>query len=334
MALLAALAAFAVHAWQAKDTAQVESRVPSDGARHLLVGAGAGIVLAYFLGALVGLDLGEGKLLVGLAVGGAAAVLLWPWVDRGNLPRWVAPLGAGVLLVHLLAAGGIAYPSLAGSLWLLIAISLKTEAPASDAASGSWLRRGAVLLVICAAVIANYLTGYGPVLRSRAALAEAEQADTRSADYVRALQEAAKADPWWHEPWRRLAEHRLQQWKLRRDEDSLRAFHEALQKSIELRPHASGTYRAAGDWMRDVYAITRNPKDAEAAAQHYRRGVDLYPTSAALRAARAIAESEAGHAETAKREAREAVRLHQLTPHADKKLDAETVQRLEGVISR
>jgi len=61
----------------------------------------------------------------------------------------------------------------------------------------------------------------------------------------------------------------------------------------------------------------------------YRRAVELYPTSATGRARLAVALDAAGRRDEARREAREALKLHELTPHADKKLPDELRGPLE-----
>lgn len=332
VALLAVLVAYAVHYWRGKNASPAGDEGSPHGARLIFGGAAAGVVLAYYLGSLIGLELGSFKLLTGLAVGSITVWLLAGWVDQGELPSMAAPLGVGVLLVHLLAAGGITYPALANSFWLLMAISVNQTSPPADvtAPRKRWVAP-ALLLVSIALTGACYWTGYGPVLRSRTALAEADAADDRSLDRIRLLTAAAEADAWSADPWRKLAELHLARWKRQRDPITRHNFEDSLEKSIALRPSSSAALRLAGDWMLEVYELTGNAQDAQVAAKHYRRAVELYPTSAVLHAQLATSLAASGDTGRAKEHARESLRLDALTPHADKKLNAQTRERMREI---
>ena len=47
-----------------------------------------------------------------------------PWVRSGTFPPALAGVGVAVLLVDLLTTGGIGFPAVAQSLWLLLALGL------------------------------------------------------------------------------------------------------------------------------------------------------------------------------------------------------------------
>ncbi len=80
-----------------------------------------------------------GVLYVGLPAAIATAAILAGWVQRGSMPAWLTAVGVLVLLVDLLASGGIGYASVAGTLWILMALGLNLRA--EDDAAGE--KRGA-----------------------------------------------------------------------------------------------------------------------------------------------------------------------------------------------
>ena len=90
----------------------------------VLIAAGAGLafVLAFVIGPSVRLVFTEQQVVGGLLVGAAAMGAMWPWVRTGRLPQRVPALAVLVLAINLLAAGGIAFPGVAGSLWILLAL--------------------------------------------------------------------------------------------------------------------------------------------------------------------------------------------------------------------
>ena len=85
----------------------------------------AGMVFGFFaavpLGVLGRAPLSAVFLLLGLSLAVATVAGLWDWIRGGELPPTVPSIGVAVLLVDLLAAGGIGFPAVAGTLWLLLA---------------------------------------------------------------------------------------------------------------------------------------------------------------------------------------------------------------------
>ena len=58
--------------------------------------------------------------LLGLPLAAATVLLLRPWIEHGRLPRFLPALGVVVLLVDLLASGGIGFPGVA---WNLVVVA-------------------------------------------------------------------------------------------------------------------------------------------------------------------------------------------------------------------
>jgi hypothetical protein len=281
-------------------------------------GAAGGLPLALVVGRLVGLPLGVERLVVGLLIGVAAIWLLRDWIKTGMLAPRILAIAVIAMLVHLLASGGMFYPGVAGSMWLLLALGLNLAAPRPIP---SHRVAPAIALGACAVLaIAQYLTGYSPVLRSLGAMFEAQDMLGDVEQKVNALTRAAEADPRSADPWRELANFHLQRWLAQPGPRRLDQFRKAAEQFLALNPHSSSAYRMAGDWWSQVFNRTGNPEHALAAVDSLTRAVALYPANAILRSELATAFASAGQPEEASIEARAAIRLDEATPHKDKKL--------------
>ena len=266
-------------------------------ANFMLAGGPAGLVLAFLVGPLVGFGFSEEKVAVGLLVGAAVVALAWPWVIHGNLPRRLPALGVLVLAIHLLAAGGIEYPGLAQTFWILVAVGMNQMDSQSLPARHDdkpWripLAPTAGLALCCVAVGACYISAYRPVLEFHAAMANVEDAASKDvAARIAALRVAGAADPMAAEPWAAFAELELERVKL--DPSSAEAHREfllAAERVLKLRPHSSAAWRRVGQWYRDLYQVNRDSGAAATAALCFRRAVELYPNSAIVNAECALA---------------------------------------------
>ena len=228
LALVAVLVMFAVAVMRRDRVAPGDSLAKeslSDADRHAdqSVFVLAGVFLGFLVAVPVGLmsEAPPGWAVFLCGVPGAALMLavLYPWVQSGRLPALLPAIGIVVLLVNLLAAGGIGFPGVAGTLWLLLALGL------NDAERGSWElpRRASVagLVLTLALGFACYQTAYRPVLESQAAMRAAVRDPGRA---VPLLADAIQADPLWADPWAHLAQTAFAQWQKTRSTQSLDSY--------------------------------------------------------------------------------------------------------------
>jgi hypothetical protein len=157
--------------------------------------------------------------------------------------------------------------------------------------------------------------------------------ETEGKGLEQALTAAAAADPLSEEPCRLLAEHELQLWQENRAAESRRRFAAAAEAMLHLRPKSSSAWRQVGQWYVSIAALTRDPEDARLAAGYFERSVQLYPTSAVLRAELAEAQAAAGDDLAAGLTAAEACRLDASTPHLDKQLTSPQRKRMREMAS-
>jgi hypothetical protein len=249
----------------------------------------------------------------------------------------VLALGVLALAIHWLAAGGIAFPGVAGSFWILMALALnqiESEPAANRQLPRKLLRRLiplAAFAVVTAAAVACYYTAYGPVLKLQDAMAQAESA--RPAARAVAYADAAKVDPLSAEPWIALAELELE--TIRQNRASQANYEHLLIAANhvrELRPHSSAAWRQLGHWYAECYKRFPAKEAAHSALECLRVAVELYPNSAILRGELALA-LVANESEAARRQADKAFELDDRMPHADKKLPPAMRTQLEALRS-
>ena len=202
----------------------------ADATVHALVGGMAGFLLSVPMGRLSVAPPSPVAVLLGLPLAVAAVLLLRGWVADGRLPRLLPAVGVVVLLVDLLATGGIGLPSIAGTLWLLLALGLQGDQPHRLSPYCAW----AALPAAIALVAASYTTAYRPALGCQAALRGAESQPSQAIQYLDA---AAAADPLSAEPRRQLAAIWLETWWQTPDDATFRRFEQAARpKSSNWRP--------------------------------------------------------------------------------------------------
>ncbi len=304
---------------------------------HVFGGAACGFLLALPLGLICAAPPSVTGMLWGLPLGAACVGLLAGWVYQGRLPGVLPAIGVVVLLVNLLAAGGIGFPGVAGSLWLLMALGLNT---ARGDRPPPGMPRSVALLALVAAValgMACYITGYGPVLRCQGHIRAARGEPSRAREH---LQAAADADPLAAGPYRQLAAMAFELWRRDPSPGRFQQFQRYNAKGLKLTPNSSRAWLISGDWHLEAFSRTSGASDVEPAVRSgyvneavrsYSRAVELYPHSGLYRAKLALAHRAAGNQHAFRREADRALLLDEQTPHSDKKLRELRRQLLPGV---
>lgn len=304
--------------------AAADSTTPADQPAFVLAGVFLGFLIAVPIGLMSEAPPGIGVFLYGLPGAALMLAVLYPWVQSGRLPALLPAIGIVVLLVNLLAAGGIGFPGVAGTLWLLLAIGLNS---AERRAPWQLPRMASVagLVLALALGLACYQTAYRPVLESQAAMRAAARDPDRA---MSLLADAIKADPFFGDPWSQLARLNFEQWQKVHSAQLLEQFTHCTDESLRLAPNSSSLWLAAGQRFSVVFSSTGQSEYAKRALRYYRRAVELYPNSAVSRASLALAMKDAGDEAGFEQQAAIALELDALTPHLDKKLDDKLRSRL------
>ena len=295
----------------------------------------AGGLLGYPLGILAGWTTSAppsvAGILLAMVLAAGAMAGLWPWVVHGRVPLWLPALALGVLLVNLLAAGGMGFPGVAGSLWLLVALgaSLAENAtrPGQAGAAPLEAQRAwpqpvawALLAGALGAIVACYGTAYRPVLECRAVMEAARRQPELSESL---LLRAARADPLSSRPWESLAALRFQTWSRHADATAAEAFKQATQAMLHRAPWASALWLATADRYLEVFLRTAQKKWLEESLEAYRQAAELYPANPIAQARWALACKTAGDEAGFRQHAGEALRLDALADPAGPRLPDE-----------
>jgi O-antigen ligase len=300
----------------------------ADASRFVMAGGAVGFLLSVPISLMSSAPPGLAAVGIGLPLAALTMATLVPWVDRGRLPARVPAVAASVLLVNLLFAGGIGFPGVAGSFWLLAALALN----AGDQPPAHLLRRGVAWIAFLAFVgvaLACYKTAYRPVLKSMGAMASAR---TDPAEAENHLCQAAEADPLAGAPWERLAA--LAVARIQRPpspeatRQSLSDFNRYREEALERVPHSAASWYFFGELSLTLFRETGDREHLRQAVGDIEKAIELYPNNCRYRAQFAEALFELGEASEATRQAAEALRLDELTPHTDKKLPDEQRMRL------
>jgi hypothetical protein len=295
----------------------------TDTSRFVLGGAAFGYVMGWPLGMISFSGPSTMALLLGLPLAVCCVGFAHGWIIDGRLPRHLAAVGVAVLLINLLAAGGIGLPGVAGSLWLLLAIGM----PARQPRRLGWPLAVTVAVVVFVLAAGCYFTAYGPVLRCRFQMQLAQQQRLHMKEHLLA---AAEADPFESQPWRGLTALALLRWKQTGDEADYRNFERCNAKIVELAPNSPLAWWTVGGSYVEAFNESARHDSIEKAVKALDRAVELYPNSAQFRADLALAMLRAGDVAGFERQREIALRLDRITPHSDKKIHEETRKALKA----
>ncbi len=275
----------------------------------------------------------------------ALGILLW---RRRPLPAWGAGVGVLAIAINLLAAGGISMPAVALPLWTLLALglNLRDDLPAGQLRERRGLIAQASSAAVWAAVVGAFVGAIGPFWRSEGLRTHGESLmslSTPAYEIARTdFNAAIEADRANVRPLLDLAELEYRYWRSPEARGRSEVW-ERIFLTLDLareRPwrdeYSLGVRRLQIEYARQLLRTIDNPTARDLlslkskivrAARWLAR---LHPTSAALRAQLALASADLSMYADAVAEAEQAIRLHDLTPHADKKLPEATARDLKA----
>ena len=341
LAMLALLACFAwsfVKRKSRREDGDIETS-QTDATALVLGGGIFGLLASWPLGLLSGIAPGLAVFVVGGPLGIAAAFFLYDWASPSKQPSdelteqpfrrsqplsVLAGIGVVVLLVNLLAAGGIGFAGVAGSFWLLLALGLFGKAGGESRPMRPLVAPALALLLAILGIIC-YFTAYRPVLNAQS---HAQAAFGDPTQTERHLLAAALADPLSAQPWRQLAVLSFDAWEKSRNRADLAHFKRYMATALELDDGSSSTWVMSADHYLELYAYTNKEADLDYALVAFHKAVERYPNDSTIRAKYALALRIAGKQEESVKQAETAIELDDLTPHADRKIPKSLRQRL------
>jgi hypothetical protein len=264
--------------------------------------------------------------------------------SRRPIPGWACGLAAIAVAVNLLAAGGIGFPAVALGLWAWIALGQNLRTDRRCGHIRDWDGRA----IACALAIAwSALAGlfYGtvtPFWRSEAMITAARRelsVRNREPNFARAeglCMEAIAADRYSPRPFLAEAAVKFAEW-VKKGKPKVREFwveqmvlyQKALEPprdptaiSILLQKAAAAReflrFMESGIGPKDMLELRSNVVSATREASR------ISPTDASIQAQLASASAEIGMFSDAVSSAKEALRLDEVNPHADRKLPDDT----------
>jgi hypothetical protein len=348
--LLALLTAVISRTLRAGGGAATDSEAPIETAPDTAVfGGAAGVALGTAIAWLSGFPLARMHMLL-IVAGIVGAWWIWrDWSAHGVLPKRLPLIAVIALLVNLLAAGGIGFPSVAVSLWLLVAIQLNVtegfaEQSSVDEARKSsidrWLQSRVIRWCACTALAAMLAaaiwTDYLPVMACRLQFSIADNALAASrADQMRsALEGATAADPWSSEAATRLAAQRFADYQSLPTPTQQNSLLEADAVARRLAPHRSSVWAQSAEFAAAIHEHSASVEDLETAQGYYERAVALFPSNAELRAKAAAFLKSVGKLDLARDSAAEAIRFDDLMHdggHTDRYLAPTVREQMEAI---
>ncbi len=322
------------HATQATSTA--DSSSAPDAA---VFGGIGGVVFGTALAWLTGFPIARMHLLFFVAAIVGVWFLLGGWRRDGRRLLRLPLIAALALLVNLLAAGGIGFPAVADSLWLLLAMQLNAlGAPADGSRSVAapksvrWLAGLALAAILATAIRLEYIPVMGN--RLQLATADAARAAGQAGPYREALEAALAADPWSTTAATQLAAQRFADYQSLPTATQIRSLAEADARARELAPRRSGVWAQSADFAAAIFRDTQDVEYRKAAEGYYARALALYPTNADLQAEVAKFWQSLDDVQRAREAATEALRLDDATRdagHRDRVLGDTLRQELESL---
>ena len=314
--LLIARGARAVEDGDANDRPENQ---PSVSPSILFIGFAVAAPLAITLNLVTENYLDTLTLVVGFMLGGLTLSALRPWTLHGEFPGWLPPVVIAVLLFNLLAAGGISFPGVMITLWVMIAVMTSARRTAG------WQPSPLAALVIftpvtLALLITGYQTAYRPVLTRQSLMASL--GENRGKFYMLHAEWAGDADPWSPQPDLFLASSKIDAWTNSKNNDYLQQGENHIARMLELDRHSSQMEAAAGF----LYLLIAEAETSEAtkyqqlAINHFERAVELYPSDAMAHAQLAMTCHRFELPDKARTSAEEALALDRLCPHEERKL--------------
>jgi hypothetical protein len=296
--------------------------------RRVMLGGVAGCFLAVLAGVpfetldvLVGIPL---PVIWGLVLPSSIIVYcsFSSWVSLGRWCDWWPLAAVGVLCLNLLAAGGIAFPAIAVTLWCLLAVG--SPQPKKTGASFSTRGHAGLLGVVSLILLVHVFGQLQPVMQRRQAMSQALIA--RSSESERLFNQAVAADSRSPVPLQLLAELQLRRW--REGPGSEAAFRDALDRWIESAAESHGSRLLAGKWSLVAHDKTKETAWRDRATIEFEHAARLYPNYAMSHAHLSWVYHLSNRPAEAKAEAVEALRLDKLHDHAEHKLGTRQVEFL------
>lgn len=255
---------------------------------------------------------------LGLPLATAVGWASYGWLRQGKFDPLTLRIAAIVLMINLLAAGGISFPAVAIWLWLIWGLTLgdadDQQLPLEGFLPRAGVAGGAVLLLYVMATTALFpvMNSYTDIYRAMAA---------NFSEQIQSAKAASAADPYSAEGPQFLANAYFQAWKLRPDPPFV-AGAKLWGEEAERRSPRSAPLQ---NWLaRNYWELYQKHQDREAlqlAIARQEQACRNFPTRGYFHAELAQMYAAAGQKADAAAEAAEALRLNEMHDHSELKFE-------------
>jgi hypothetical protein len=306
--------------------------------RESLIGTACGFVLGAALAFTNGFSSSPLQLLL-IAVG--IVVSSWalrPWIRTGKLDLIALLIAIVALLLDLTAAGGINYPSVSESLWLLAAIGVgsangRASLPAQHSSLRHRVTRSALIVACAVLFVAAYVTSYLPVTSCRASLARADMAilsgtpnqHPAAVDAASAAQIASQ----------RVVASRLAEYQDRPSSERLASVIQSVDQMLDLSPRKFSAWQYASEVAETLFRLTKDPQHIDSAIEYQQQAIERFPTSPQLHFQLARLMLTADNPSGAAAAAQEAMRLDAFmrsAGHTDRQFGESELEMLRAIM--
>ncbi|MCC9605934.1 O-antigen ligase family protein [Blastopirellula sp. JC732] len=293
----------------------------------------AGMLFAFLVAPLVRALMQEESptwaIWLGVPLAAIVALATYQWSQRGKFDWLTLRIAAIVLMINLLAAGGVSFPAVAIWLWLIWGLTF------GDADDQGWrierflpracVAAGTVALLFIMArsslfpVMTSYTYFYGAMV-------------SNFPDQIRLAKDASAADPYSSEGPQLLANSFLQAWKLRPDPPIVAGAKQATEETLKRSPRSATLQNWFAKHYWELYRKYEDPAILQLAIERQEAACRNFPTRGYYHAELAQMYSAAGRKEDAAKEAREALRLNESHDHSELKFEKRTFDDGQSVL--
>ncbi|TWT39162.1 O-antigen ligase family protein [Blastopirellula retiformator] len=294
-------------------------------------GAAAAMLVAPIVRALMQEEAPTWGIWLGVPLAVVVLGATYRWAQQGKFDWLTLRIAAIVLMINLLAAGGISFPSVAIWLWLIWGLTF------GDADDRTWrsdrfaIRAGAA----GAAVVLLYgmaSTALFPVLASYGHFYDAIGASL-PAQQRREAELAMDKDPYSAEGPQLLANSYLQHWKQRPDPPIVAGAKQAAEETTRRSPRSATLQNWFANQYWELYQKYQEPEILALAIERQEAACRNFPTRGYFHAELAQMYAAAGRKADAAKQAAEALRLDGMHDHSELKFENRTFSDGRSVLA-
>tara|TARA_B100000945_G_scaffold321608_1_gene337564 strand:- start:3784 stop:6084 length:2301 start_codon:yes stop_codon:yes gene_type:complete len=262
---------------------------------------------------------------VALPIFAVVIFLLQDWVDRGELNRYHLLVALICWLLNLMVAGGISYPGVGFTGWLLLGLAVTTQQvlhKPDEQVAMSKSQRQAILAITVSLPLLAFLTSHRPVTLSDYHLMNAKfyLSQDQSSQATEHLQQAIEADTYGTDAYILYANVLFMRLSDSVDAQDLSEYQTFVSQALALNTKSQNTYELFSQQALLLYQYHQISEALDRALEYTEREVALNPQNAYLWARLAVCQYFSGQPSEMAASIERAIQLDKKNPHIEFKL--------------